>query len=146
MREHAKVWLTEMHMVTENIARTWTFRTDVFDYNQFLRNITQELIKDATSVRTNLSNYASEIMELVDRYCTDYVFGLTVNYDEDENYTVLNIMEVYSFIKQEFRKALNEFLLSFSTDSVVNATWRKLSVMKYWRMKKETSIEVRKSI
>jgi type III restriction enzyme len=146
MKGHAKVWLTEKHMVTENIARTWTFRTDIFDYNQFLRNITQELIKDATSVRTNLSNYSSEVMELVDRYCTNYLFGVKVTYDEDENYSVLNIMEVYSFIRQEFRKALNEFLLSFSTDSVVNATWRKLSVMKYWRMKKDSSIEVRKSI
>jgi type III restriction enzyme len=34
----------------------------------------------------------------------------------------------------------------FNTDSVVNATWRKLSVMKYWRMKKELSVDVRKSI
>jgi type III restriction enzyme len=146
IRDHAKVWLTEKHMITENVARTWTFRTDIFDYNQFLRNITQDLIKDATSVRTNLSNYSSEIMELVDRYCTDYLFGKIVNFAEDENYPVLNIIEVYSFIKQEFRKSLNEFLLSFNTDSVVNATWRKLSVMKYWRMKKNSSIEVRKSI
>lgn len=146
MREQARVWLTEKHIATENIARTWTFRTDIFDYNQFLRNITQELIKDATNVRTNLSNYASEIMELVDRYCLDYLFGKKLDYDKDENYTVLNIMEVYSFIKQELRKALNEFLLSFNTDTVVNATWRKLSVMRYWRMKKNSSIEVRKSI
>jgi hypothetical protein len=98
------------------------------------------------NVKTNLSNYSSEIMELVDRYCTTYLFGNTVTYDKDENYMVLNIMEVYSFIKQEFRKALNEFLLSFSTDTVVTATWRKLSVMKYWRMKKESSIGIRKSL
>ena len=50
-------------------------------------------------------------MALVDDYCTNYLFGNTVIYDQDENYTVLNIMEVYSFIKQEFRKSLNEFLL-----------------------------------
>ena len=64
-------------------------------------------------------------MELVDNYCSNYLFGSLTNYDINENYAVLTLMEVYSFIKQEFRKALNEFLLSFNTESVVNATWRK---------------------
>lgn len=36
------------------------------------------------NVKTNLSNYSSEIMELVDRYCTTYLFGNTVTYDKDE--------------------------------------------------------------
>lgn len=146
MKQQAKVWLTEKHIGTESIARTWAFRTDIFDYNQFLRVITQDLIKDATNVKTNLSNYASEIMGLVDDYCSNHLFGVKINFDEDENYIVLNIMEVYAHIKREFRKQLNEFLLSFSTDMVINANWRKLSVMKYWRMKLNSSIEIEKSI
>jgi len=76
-------------------------------------------------------------MELVDNYCSNYLFGSLTNYDINENYAVLTIMEVYSFIKQEFRKALNEFLLSFNTESKLMLLGEKLSVMKYWRMKKD---------
>lgn len=144
MRKQAKVWLSEKHIGTENIARTWAFKTDIFDYNQFLRLITQDLIKDNNI--TNLSNYSSEIMGLVDDYCTNHLFGKRINYDEEENYTVLNIMELYGFIKKELRKELWNFLLSFNTETVLNAKWRKMSVMNFWRMKENSSVKVSKCI
>lgn len=144
MKKQAKVWLTEKHIATENIARTWAFKTDIFDYNQFLRIITGDLIKD--NEITNLSNYSSEIMGLVDEYCTNNLFGKLINYDENENYTVLNIMELYAFIKKELRKELWNFLLSFDTETVLNAKWRKLSVMKFWRMRENSSVKISKCI
>jgi type III restriction enzyme len=144
MKKRSKVYLSESHISHGYKARTWAFATDIFDYNQFLRSVTSDIIGDKTV--TNLSGNASQIMELIDNYCSNYLFGSQINYDEDDNFMVLNILEVYEFVKSAIRKVVWNFAMSIKDETEKSANWKKLSEQKFWKMRSYGSIPTTKCI
>jgi type III restriction enzyme len=144
MKKRSKVYLSESHISQGYKAKTWAFATDIFDYNQFLRAITTDVIRD--NAVTNLSSYSTAIMELVDNYCSNYLFDNSVNYEQEENFMVLNILEVYEFIKSKIRKVVWDFALSIKSETKKIAKWRRLSEQRFWKMRKDCSIETTKCL
>lgn len=144
MKKRAKVHVSESHLSRMYKAKNWDFTTDVFDYNQFLRAITEDVIE--TNKITNLSNYGTDIMGLIDNYCCNYLFNTNINYDEDENFTVLNILEVYDFVKTEIRKIVWNFALSSKDNIQKIANWKRLSEQGFWKMRMNGTIETSKCI
>jgi type III restriction enzyme len=144
MKNRAKVFLAERYTVTRHAARKWAYDTDIFDYNYFLRGITSDLLTDGKNAV--LSAYSSEIMGLADDYCKNFLFGRPVNYDVDNNHHVLNILEVAEFAERNLRKTLWNFILVTRQETALSAKWRRLSHVKFWRMKKSVAVSTERCI
>ena len=139
MKDRAKVFLAERYTVTKHAARKWAYDTDIMDYNYFLRGITSDLLTDKNE-NAVLTAYSSEIMGLADDYCRNFLFGHPVNYDVDKNHYVLNILEIKEFVERNLRKTLWNFILSIGQETALSAKWRRLSDVKFWRMKKSVAV------
>src|SRR4030043_1746089 len=77
---------------------------EYFDYSYFLRQASRAV---ATSGKSSiLTAKQAEIAQLIDDYVSEYCFGESIDFTEQENYSVLNYVLVFDHIVQTIHKEI----------------------------------------
>ena len=139
------ILIADKHKVTENIVSTWGLQTELFDYGFFLRQIALRLTTDGDD-RATLSARRAELMELIDRYTSDYLFGGPVDFSQADNYRVLVHVPIYDFVTQRLRIALTDLLGKVVYEPQPEAVWQRVSQVPEILVRSKTAVTTTRSI
>ncbi len=138
----SKLSITETHVPTSKKTRTWRLDDKYFDYGYFLRQASRAV---ATRGKTSiLTAKQAEIAELIDDYVSEYCFGESIDFTKQENYSVLNYIDVFDYIIQTVRRAIVKLIEGYKYE--VKGEWGKLSEVPRIIVRESKSIETDKSI
>lgn len=138
------IYITDIHVPTEKKTRTWKMENTYFDYNQFLRAMANAIA--ISGKMPSLSGSKAEIMELVDNYVMNKLFGKSIDFYKQENYAVLNYTEVFDFVVEQIRKKIIELFGKEEFETEEKANWQKLSDIPMITLRLTKSVETKKSI
>lgn len=119
--------IADRHEPSEKIVSTWGLTTDLFDYDNFLRIITNHIILHKDGKTTAMSARRADLMDLVDTYVTKHAFGEVIDFTSSDNYRVLAHVPIHDFVLETMRNALTDLLGKVGYESDPGATWLKVS-------------------
>lgn len=137
--------VADRHKATENVVSTWDLRTNLFDFGFFLRQISLRLTSEGDD-RATLSSRRAELMELVDAYVSDTLFGAHIDFSLEDNYRVLNHIPIYDFVSQALRIALVDLLGKVVYEPHPDAVWQRVSRVPEILTRSKTSVLTTKSV
>ena len=143
--EFNSIVIADKHKVTENIVSTWGLQTELFDYGFFLRQIALRLTTDGDD-RVTLSARRAELMELIDRYTSEFLFGGPVDFSQADNYRVLVHVPIYDFVTQRLRIALTDLLGKVVYEPQPEALWERVSKASEILTRSKTAVTTTKSV
>jgi hypothetical protein len=142
--EPTKIIITDYHPDTK-FKQDWELMEANFSYNTFLRNVVKNIIGTG---RRNvwLSAYSADLAGKVDEYLSEYIFGRSIDFKDEDNIKRLRNQGLFDFTVKEVRTKLMKFIQSVKSGDVIEAQWVKLSDYKDMKIKIERSIETRKCL
>jgi type III restriction enzyme len=138
----SKLTVQETHVETGKKTKVWKIDNEYFDYSHFLRQASR-----AVATRGNesiLTAKQSEIAQIIDDYVSEYCFGESIDFTEQENYSVLNYILVFDHVVQTVHKAILKLIEGYKYE--IKGTWGKLSEVSRLMMRESKSVETDKSI
>lgn len=138
----SKLIVQETHVETGKKTKTWKLDNEYFDYSHFLRQASR-----AVATRGNesiLTAKQAEIAHIIDDYVSEYCFGETIDFTEQENYSVLNYILVFDHVVQAIHKAIVKLIEGYKYET--KGIWGKLSEVPRLMMRESKSVETDKSI
>jgi type III restriction enzyme len=142
--EPTKIIITDFHPDTK-FKQDWELKEANFSYQVFLRNLTKDII--GTSRRNVwISRYSTEIVQILDRYISEYLFGRLMDFNDENKIKKLRNQQLFDFITREVRTNLMKFIQTAKSQDVIEAEWIKLSAYATMKVRMERSIKTRKCI
>ncbi|MEW6358547.1 MAG: DEAD/DEAH box helicase family protein [Planctomycetota bacterium] len=134
--------IQETHVETGKKTKTWKLENEYFDYSHFLRQAARAV---ATRGKESiLTAKRAEIAGLIDDYVSRYCFGQTIDFTQQENYTVLNYTLVFDHVVQTIHTAIVRLIEGYKYE--VKGVWGKLSEVPRIMVRESKSVETDKSI
>ncbi len=144
-KEFDSIVIADRHKTTEYIVSTWGLQTDLFDYSFYLRQLAHRLTTEKDD-RATLSSRRAELMELIDRYTSEYLFGGPVDFALEENYRVLIHVPIYDFVTNALRAALTDLLGKVIYEAQAEAVWQRVSMVPEILTRSKTAVRTNKSV
>jgi len=142
--EPTKIIITDYHPDTK-FKQDWELKEANFSYQVFLRNLTKDII--GTSRRNVwISRYSTEIVQILDRYITENLFGRLIDFSDEQRVKKLRNQQLFDFITREVRTQLMKFIQTAKSQDVIDAEWVKLSDFENIKVRMERSIKTRKCL
>ena len=143
LRTHlSKLIIQEKHVETGKKTKTWKLDNEYFDYSHFLRQASKDVATKGR--RTILTAKQAEIAQIIDDYVSDYCFEEKIDFNKQENYSVLNYPLVFDYIVQTIHRAIVKLIEGYKYET--KGIWGKLSEVPRLIMRESKSIETDKSI
>lgn len=139
----AKLSITDRHVETGKKTKTWKLDNEYFDFSHFLRQASR-----AVATRGNasiLTAKQAEIAEIIDDYVSEYCFGEHIDFTLQENYVVLNWIDVFDHVVQVIHQAIVKLIEGYKYE-VKKGTWGKLSDVPRIMVRESKSVVTDKSI
>lgn len=141
-RTLSQLQITDRHVGTGTKAKTWKLDNQYFDYAHFLRRATQAIAMMGKNAI--LTGKQTEIAALVDEYVSGYLFGESIDFNDQKNYQVLNFTLVFDHIVNQMRS--NILREAAKAQYEVRGAWKKLSEVKRIMVRESHAIETDKCI
>jgi type III restriction enzyme len=125
--EFGKIRIADVHEPTSRIVDTWGLTTDLFDYDNFLRTVTDHIVLHKDRKTTALSSRRAELMDLIDTYVSQYMFDEPVDFTQEENYRVLVHIPIHDHVVNTIRNAIADLLGKVGYEAQANANWQCVS-------------------
>ena len=132
----------ETHVETGKKTKTWKLDNEYFDYSYFLRQASRAVATRGKA--STLTAKQAEIAELIDDYVSEYCFGESIDFTNQENYSVLNYILVFDHIVHTIHRAIVKLIKGYKYE--IKGIRGKLSEVPRLMMRESKSVETDKSI
>ncbi len=139
----SKLIIQETHVQTGAKTKTWKLDNDYFDYNHFLRQASRAVaIRGKTSV---LTAKQAEIAEIIDEYVSEYCFCESIDFTNQESYSVLNYSLVFDHVVETISRAIIKLIEGYKFE-VKKGVWGRLSDVPRIMVRESKSVITERSI
>jgi type III restriction enzyme len=139
----SKLIIQETHVQTGAKTKTWKLDNDYFDYSHFLRQASKAVsTRGKTSI---LSAKQAEIAGIIDEYVSEYCFGESLDFTNQENYSVLNYSLVFDHVVETVSMAIIKLIEGYKFE-VKKGVWGRLSEVPRIMVRESKSVITERSI